>query len=390
MARLVSDAKLGYYPCPPAAIDGLCRHLRLDPDPPKDERLEFCCLDPCCGCGAAIKQLTTLLGIPEGGVYCVELHEGRARDAQALMPDAHVLGPATYFGTRIRVQSFGLVYCNPPFAEQLGSGHGREEDAFVTRSTSLLRDGGILVLVCPASVILRWQLKEYLLSYYEHLEVYPFPEDIRKYNEVIAIGRKRKDPVKHQHYDWRDRNWEYLSEATFSSFPPIGSPIPTGWDGFGVPHAARKSGLETWVVPRTIPPGVFEKADYTSEELREQIRSSPLQRLFASPAPPPPKRPPLPIGKGHASLFLVSGARGSYGVLPANPPIVVRGGSTKGSFKSKEETTVGEKSVTHKTVYSQQGVPLVRAVSTDHKIRTFTIEAHSLIPDEPVEEEGDE
>ena len=82
--------------------------MRPPPEP-------FTICDPCCGEGAAIRQLGDLLGCPQSMIYAIELDDSRAAKVRDTLPEAHVLAPASFFGCRASMNSFSLIYLNPPF-----------------------------------------------------------------------------------------------------------------------------------------------------------------------------------------------------------------------------------------------------------------------------------
>ena len=193
--RLAAQAKMGFYPAHPDAIAAIAAHLRLADPPRAGSRRTFQIIDPCCGQGAAIQQLGSLLGVPEADIYGIELDEARAEAARQAMPAAQILGPASIAGVRVTPWSFGLAYVNPPFDDELGGG-GREEQMFVREATRFLEDGGILVLVLPSTAIINNRtFCEYLDATYESIRIFTFPRHVRPYKEMVIIGRKRKIPL---------------------------------------------------------------------------------------------------------------------------------------------------------------------------------------------------
>src|SRR4051794_34460495 len=99
--RLEAQRKLGFYAIHPLVVAELRKHLRVRPPDPTKKFDSVCVLDPCCGKGAAIKQIADGLGVPEQNLYTVELDRDRTNDVQALMPEHHHIGPASFFGTQI-------------------------------------------------------------------------------------------------------------------------------------------------------------------------------------------------------------------------------------------------------------------------------------------------
>ena len=187
MARLAAEAKLCYYPAAPEAIVGILQHLYLS-----DKSKPCTIIDPCCGKGAALKQLADGLGFPEEDVYGVELDKGRADEARLRMPRANILGPCSFLGAHVSGYSFSLAYVNAPYGDEIGGGK-REELSFVSRATHLLAAGGVLCTVWPVSKLLgNRNAIEYIDSYYDNVQLYRFPDGHRQYGEICLFGRKRK------------------------------------------------------------------------------------------------------------------------------------------------------------------------------------------------------
>lgn len=135
--RNVARIKLGYYPLPPAEGSRL-RHLLNFP--PESASI----LDPCAGTGAALLQLTDGAHAKH---YGIELDAERARQAaEAGIETVH----ANFFDVHAKVESFSLLYLNPPYDSEVGSfGNKRMEFLFLQRSIRWLVNGGVLLMVVP-------------------------------------------------------------------------------------------------------------------------------------------------------------------------------------------------------------------------------------------------
>lgn len=367
MARLASEAKMQYYPAPGEAIDGILRHLQVQEESPVN------ILDPCCGEGAAVNRLAS--GLPGSHrLHGIELHDGRADRARALIPTATVLGPCSFFGTRISLRSFGLVYLNPPFSDLLGGG-GREEASFLTRATHLLQDDGILVFVAPATVPFHSDAYTTLVTWYTDLEAYTFPSSVRRFREVVIIGRKRpKAAANHAQEAWTDRGFHYMREDEIDRLPEIGTPVPTGYGRWGDPDPTKKADIERWVVPGAHgPPRTFLKAAYTEAELEAIADSTTVHDAWKSTDRPTMRRPGLAPSKGHASLFMVSGAPDSQACLTQGDGqrFLVRGQAKKSQYRSRVETTTSDTTVTTKVVMSEHAPPQVTCLREDGEIFRF-------------------
>jgi 16S rRNA G966 N2-methylase RsmD len=349
--RLVAQTKLGFYPAAPEAVGRIARHLRLSDTKPESVQV----LDPCAGEGLAIKQIADALGIPAARTYAVELDAGRAAKVREnLGPDAKVLGPASFMGTRITGYSFGLVYCNPPFDDELGGG-GRVEQTFAEKSTRLLKEGGTLALVMPITAIQgNWRFIAFLDSQYEDAALFRFPDEVRKFREVVFLGKKRRQE-KASTYDGYLNN---LLRYSYRGEPDLEIVGETG---------------QTWKVPHAWAPHTFAKVEMTEAELIEAVESSPLLARLRPPKPPKPKRPPLPLYKGHVALLLASGMLDGVIEPEGEPPHVVRGTARKVDYLADktEATNPDTGAVTHKEVWSQKIVLTVRAVDATGEIKTF-------------------
>jgi hypothetical protein len=292
------------------------------------------------------------LSIPQRNVHAVELDEGRADAVRSNMPEARVLGPASFLGSSITGSSFSLAYVNPPFDDELGGGR-REEQTFVERATRLLVPHGVLVLVCPITALqYNSRFIEFLDSYFENQALYRFPDEYRHYQELVFIGQRRKMELPGSH--------GYLHEKRLHSYSRPEDPV-VGTD-------ARQ-----WTLPHSSGPNRFCKVEYTEAELLAAVEQSPLCRLFEPPLPVKPKRPPLPLAKGHVALLLASGMLDGLVEPDGEPPHVVRGTARKVDYVSERTQTEDESTgaTTEKVVWSQKIVLTVRAVGPDGEIKTF-------------------
>jgi predicted RNA methylase len=380
--RLAAQAKLGFYPAHPFAVAGILRHLKL-----AEHKIDRqCILDPCAGKGLAIRQIADGLGLANEQVYAVELDKARTEAIKENLPGANVLGPATFLGVQITGFSYGLVYCNPPFDHELGGGR-REEMSFVQASTRLLVPKGVLVLVCPIDTVIgNRSFIEYLDSFYENIQVYKFPDGTdpdtgqkcRPYNEIALFAQKRKCEIPRDKIaelgELSKRGWHWRGYARIDNLPPLGAIQPKSWCN-GQPSYDRHEDIHVWEVPPGWKPHTFRKTTFTEEELAETLDASPLGVHFKDVPPLSLERPPLPLDKGHLGLILASGMLD--GVVPGpHGPHVVRGSSMKKEYHNKELSTSEENpdtgAVTTKDVFSQRMITVIRCVTQDGAIHTFS------------------
>src|SRR5580698_10391047 len=135
--RNVARIKLGYYPLPPTEGTRLHRLLNFPAE-------SASVVDPCVGTGAAIRQLTNGANTKR---YAIELDAERARLAAE---DGIETVHANFFDVHAKVESFSLLYLNPPYDSEVGSfGNKRMEFLFLQRSIRWLVNGGVLLMVVP-------------------------------------------------------------------------------------------------------------------------------------------------------------------------------------------------------------------------------------------------
>jgi predicted RNA methylase len=371
--RLAGQQKLGFYPISPVAVEGILKHLKLL-DPDRDHRI----IDPCAGEGAAIQQIAEGLGLHHDQVYAVELDKGRAAKIRENMPEANVIGPATFLGVHVTGHSFSLAYVNPPFDFEMGGGR-REEQAFVQKATNLLALRGVLVLVMPCDKLCGNQkFVEYLDSYYEEIEVYKLPDGHRPYGEIVLIGRKRKVEIPagslYQHGVLHQRQWQWRTYVRAENMPSLGEKQPKNWYQ-GNPSYDRKEEIDVWALERGWKPGTFKKVSMTEDELIAALEDSPLKKHLMEVKPLPVARPPLPLDKGHLGLILASGMLDGVVNTPFGPH-VVRGSSTKVEYRNNEAScsTMNPETgaVTTKTVFSEKPVTIIRCVTRGGELYTFS------------------
>ncbi|HWE35041.1 MAG TPA: DUF6094 domain-containing protein [Isosphaeraceae bacterium] len=346
--RLAAQAKLGFYPAHPDAVRAICHHL----SPPEGGGDEVHVLDPCAGEGEAIRILAEHLGVAAERTFGIELDGGRATKVRENLPGARVLGPASFAGTRITGRSFALVYCNPPFDDELGGGR-REEFAFAERATTLLRASGVLVLVMPITAISRNDaFQEFLDAFYDDATLFAWPAAVRRFREVCYIGRRRRQEAP----AGADGYLRSLGLRRDPSLPTLGE------------------GDTTWAVPRSEGPNRFEKTALTDEELVEALGRSPLNRRLAEPPPLVLKRPPADLSSGHVATILASGFLDGVVRPPGESPHVVRGTARKQKYQSLPPTATTDDDTgvtTVKEVWSEMILLTVRAVNATGVIRTF-------------------
>lgn len=329
--RLAGQLKAGFYPVPAAALDLLVSRLVVP-------AARFPLLDPCAGQGAALVYLAERLGVEPQDIYAIELDEGRGDTLRAALPGANILAPASAFGCQVTPWSQSFIWLNPPFDDHFGG--GRVERDFLTQATHWLQPGGVLALCCPERVAHSWDIREQLQQWYTQVTVLEFPEECRRFDEVIVLAVRRQEPVK----NW-DVNWHRDVLA------------PAG---------------HVYAIPPGAAPRTFKKVELTDLELARALAASPLHKLLATTRETKLPSPPLALGKGHLALLLASGHIDGLVKPRGEPPHVVRGTARKVEYlasETQEEDAKGNVKTTQ--VYSEKIQLIVRAVGPDGIIKTF-------------------
>lgn len=330
MARLASQARMGYYAAHPAAVSAVRERLS------RSMNGDCLVLDPCAGAGDALVQLARELGaVP----YGVELDAGRGEALGAQVN--HTLAPADFLGCRISPRTFSFIWCNPPYDYATG-GEGRVEHKFLEAVVPLLVEDGVLALVCPENIASGYKMGDFLDYHFYDISAMPFPAEVRKYKEVVVLGKRRKETNRH-------------------------------FDGYNVWRKAISKRIE-YTLPPGRPPAQFIKWELTDPELEECLTSSPLNGILRA----PPEgvdlrpRPPMSPGKGHRALLLASGHLDGLICPPDEPPHVIRGVATKETYVAEQTETENEKGdITSRTVFSEKQVLTIRALDHEGTIHTL-------------------
>ena len=179
IGRLMNNVKMGYYPTAPDNISLILRGVRFP------EGVTTNLLDPCCGCGKALRQLA------QGNncyAYGVELDESRAEEAQTRL---HRVGFGSFFYSRISHEAFHLLFLNPPYLSVLNEsgGRARHEKRFLIESLCHLAYGGLLIYVIPYYRLTQ-DICRVLCDNFDGLTVWRFTDgEFKKYKQ-IAVDRK--------------------------------------------------------------------------------------------------------------------------------------------------------------------------------------------------------
>lgn len=332
--RLAGQLKGGFFPAPPEAVALALDRLNV---PRNRKPLIF---DPCCGRGAAIKQLADGLGIIPSDVYANELSPDLGQEAIDAMPGSNVIANSDFLSLSCAMKVFSFMWCNPPFDTTIESG-GRVEFKFLVRAHDLLVDGGIMAFVIPEPVASRSDVMRFMTSRYTRLSRFEYPEGHRHFREIVIMGEKLPKPDD----DYR-----------------------ASWNGHIVPGKVINYDL-----PDGRKPYRFKKTVLAEHEIDAELRRSSISRLLKFKPPPPIASPPLSLGDGHIALLVAAGQLDGL-IEPANePPHVVRGTAKKVEYVDTVETSEDEDGKCKTTTIMKQRIVItVRAIDQLGEIKTFT------------------
>lgn len=176
--RTQGRLRMGYFPLPDQEARRIGRLLRSADG-------ECVVIDPCAGCGSALRMFTTEINCKR---YGIELDAYRAEQAGTTL-DNVIHGSA--FDVHCPVESFSLLYLNPPYDWECGeSQNARMEGLFLEHCFRWLKAGGVLVLVVPASRLS--SCAEVLAVHFRDKAVYRLThEDSVKYGQIAVFGVRR-------------------------------------------------------------------------------------------------------------------------------------------------------------------------------------------------------
>ena len=282
MARLAAKARCNYYPLPDREAE-LIRSCLTFPSQ------QFSALDPCAGEGRAMEVITASSSAVRHGI---ELDGYRAEAAMKVL-DHVIQGDA--LSAHARVESFGLIYANPPFDAEFGeSGNQRYEVLFLSHFARWVAPGGILIYVLPSQQLAG--CVHVLASHFRDVQVFRLeaPECVL-YEQIVvfAIARSRRERDRARDSEISFNRNRLLSTARQYEILPVLS--------------ERRVELR---VPPT-GPAELSYAGLAFDAIEDLLPTSPAYRQVAQILDPQPislnTRPLTPLHKGHIGLLSTAG-----------------------------------------------------------------------------------
>ena len=306
VGRLMNNIKLGYYPTDPDNISLILRGIRFP------EGVTTNLLDPCCGCGKALRQLA------QGNncyAYGVELDESRAEEAQTRL---HRVGFGSFFHSRISHEAFHLLFLNPPYLSVINEGgsRSRHEKRFLIESIPTLMYGGLLVYIIPY-YRLTPDICRILVDNFDDLSVWRFTDrEFKKFKQVAVLGIR-----KHRDIELQDTLWLEQFAVNPDKIPEL-TQIPEGH------YALPEQPMEV---------NTFKGELFNQKELEQQLRKSNsfAQMMSRSELDHGVKRPLLPLSI--SQIGLIGGSGMINGLIECDTPHIIKGRIVKVVHTEAEE-----------------------------------------------------
>jgi tRNA1(Val) A37 N6-methylase TrmN6 len=281
--------KLGYYPLAQAEAERIGRFLQFNS--------EASVLDPCAGTGVALCAITKEARVLR---YGIELDAYRAVEAKRVLD--HVIHGSA-FEAHAPVESFSLVYLNPPFDFEIGESRNlRMERVFLEHVYRWLKPAGALVMIAPFDRV--YECRGVLTPQFRDKAIYRLtePEPV-KYKQVVVFGirrtRQERERMTDQAVQQGNRKLLELTRR-YEEIPPL-------------PDAPDR----VYAVPSSLP-AKLEYRGLPLDLIEDLLEKSPAwlqaQRITHAPKTGFSGRPLTPLHKGHVGILCTSGLlNGQFG-----------------------------------------------------------------------------
>lgn len=308
IGRLMNRVRMGYYPTDPENIQHILRGICF----PAGVTTNL--LDPCCGCGKALRQLA------DGNncfAYGVELDEARAEEAQTRLTR---VGVGSFFHSRISSEAFHVLFLNPPYLSVISEGGSRTryEKRFLIESMPHLMQEGLLIYVIPFYRMTA-DICKFLASNLKEISVWRFTDgEFKRFKQIAILGRRKK----------REDDPDTAAHLEKLSYSPAEIPCITEIeeDRYALPGIIKSV-------------GVFKGELFNEKELERQLsHSDSIKRLMnaRSNLDRKDKHPLLPLSI--SQIGLVGGSGLINGLIECETPHIIKGRIVKVKSTSRVET----------------------------------------------------
>jgi hypothetical protein len=151
MARLASEAKMGFYPTPERSLREIIQWIEIEGgygyiQSNSQNRFTFHLLDPCCGNGEALQDVVRYQY--KAATWGIELDIERAMEASNNLDNVI---QCSIFDARVNpLGSMGLLWLNPPYSTE---DRERVEIKFLKHSMKWLATDGLLIFIVPETIL---------------------------------------------------------------------------------------------------------------------------------------------------------------------------------------------------------------------------------------------
>ena len=284
--RAAGRLRLGFYPLPLPEAQRVRRWLAF-PD------LSFSAIDPCIGDGVAFEAITEGAEVLR---YGIELDAYRAEQARTRI--SSVLHGNT-LEVHCAVESFSLLYLNPPYDWAVGSGEGspskRTEQVFLSHTYRWLKPGGVLLFVIPGDRLAK--CSQIHATHFRDVRIYRLeaPECVR-YKQVVVLAARRNRRARERLQD-RDITQARLQYASLARNPNQIPVLPSEPDAqYSVPASGPVQ-----LVYRGLP------LDQVEDLLPQSAAYRQAGRILFAESSSAVGRPLTPLHAGHVGLLACSG-----------------------------------------------------------------------------------
>ena len=294
VGRLMNHIRMGYYPTDPENISLILRGIRF-PD-----GVITNLLDPCCGCGKALRQIAQGNGCY---TYGMELDESRAEEAQTRL---HRVGFGSFFHSAVSHEAFHLLFLNPPYLSVLNESgsRARHEKRFLIESLSCLTYGGLLIYIIPY-YRLTPDICRVLMDNFADLSVWRFTDkEFQRFKQVAILGIR-----KHREIELLDTSALEQNAVHPDSIPNLEEIQEGRYELPSVPLEVR----------------TFQGEKFNKKELEQQLRRSAsfTQMMARSELDKGAKRPLLPLSI--SQIGLIGGSGMINGLIECDSPHIIKG-----------------------------------------------------------------
>jgi hypothetical protein len=323
---------MGFYPLPLSEAQRIRRLLSFSD-------IVSAAVDPCVGDGVAFEAITEGAEVLRYGIELDSYRAERARERISNVVHGNALE------VHCAVESFSLLYLNPPYDWALGSGEGspsnRTEQVFLSHTYRWLKPGGVLLFVIPGDRLA--ECGQTLTTHFRDVRIFRLeaPECVR-YKQVIVLGvrRNRRERERLQDADIIRARLQYASMARAADRL---SALPSEPDTrYSIPASGPVQ-----LIYRGLPLDEIENLLRQSAAYRQAGRI-----LFAEPSSAV-GRPLTPLHAGHVGLLACSGLlNGIFGT--GNQRHIAFWQAVKAVDKTEEEDEEGVITVREKERFSNE------------------------------------